>query len=214
MVGKSGELCSFVANTDSARRVFGELPFFAQPEILQKKINAKPNSMNISGEKTTLIPARPEHRQLCFEWATRSDATPFWYGERYGDEIPDETAFFGDWQSHYFEEEIPERGRLFLIEAAGELVGMVNYNSLNDEELDLDILIASDNNKGRGYGSDALKTLTDFLHRNYSISDFQIHAIADNFRAIRAYEKAGFSTSEIYRDERGLEWRKMVLNLV
>lgn len=165
----------------------------------------------IPGSKVTLIPAMPEHKPLCFEWATRSDATPFWYGERYGDEIPDEAAFFEDWQPHYFEEEKPERGRIFLIEAEGEWIGMVNYNSLDDQELELDILIASDGHKGRGHGSDALKTLTCFLFEEHGISTFQIHAIADNPRAIRAYEKAGFSIVEVYRDERGLEWRKLIL---
>lgn len=85
---------------------------------------------NIPGEIITLLPATPEHKRLCFEWATRSDATPFWYGECYGDIIPDKEAFFGDWQDHYFEEEKTERGRLFLIEAEGELIGMVNYNTL------------------------------------------------------------------------------------
>lgn len=168
---------------------------------------------NIPGEKVTLLPATPEHKQLCFEWATRSDATPFWYGERYGDEIPDEAAFFDDWKDHYFEEEEPQRGRLFLIEAEGEWIGMVNYNTLDDKELELDILIASDRHKGRGYGSDALKTLTRFLHREYGLSAFRIHAIADNPRAIRAYEKAGFSTDEVYRDEQGLMWHKLVMRV-
>ena len=169
--------------------------------------------MHLVGEKVTLLPAAPEHKELCFGWATRSDATPFWYGERYGDEIPDEAAFFEDWQPHYFEEEKPECGRLFLIEADGELIGVVNYNSLEDEELDLDILIASDRHKGKGYGSDALKTLTRHLHRKYGISAFQVHANSDNARAIQAYKKAGFLIAETYRDERGVAWCKLVLRL-
>ncbi len=45
---------------------------------------------------------------------------------------------------------------------------------------------------GKGYGTDALKTLAKYLFDNFDVSKVWIEARANNPRAIRAYEKAGF----------------------
>jgi len=54
---------------------------------------------------------------------------------------------------------------------------------------------------GKGYGSDALKTLIKYLFENFNINKIWIEARVNNPRAIRAYEKAGFKKEGVLREE-------------
>ena len=56
-------------------------------------------------------------------------------------------------------------------------------------------------NCGKGYGSDALKTLCDYLFRSLGIKEFVIRPSAKNLQAIKAYEKAGFHRVECNIEE-------------
>jgi diamine N-acetyltransferase len=51
-------------------------------------------------------------------------------------------------------------------------------------------------NCGKGYGSDALRALCDYLFKSLGIKEFVIRPSAKNSRAIKAYEKAGFHQVE------------------
>lgn len=57
---------------------------------------------------------------------------------------------------------------------------------------ELIIRIGSDTDRGRGLGVEALKLMIDFAFRDRNLQRVSLKVFANNARAIRAYEKAGF----------------------
>jgi len=164
------------------------------------------------GEKVVLRPMTVDEIPIFYQWATQSDATPFWYGNLYGDHVPTYEKFTRDWKRYYFDGSEPEKGRCFIILVGDRAIGQVNYNDINRENnsVGLDIIIAEDVDTGKGYGTDALKTLVKYLFQNMNIQLCEIGAITRNPRAIRAYEKAGFKKTKTFV-KNGVEWNHMEL---
>lgn len=150
--------------------------------------------MLLRGKTVNLRPMKEEEVPLFYKWATQSDATPFWYGELYRNEIPTFEKFFESWKPHYFNDAHPELGRCFVILLKNEPIGQINYNSIDPKErrVEIDILIADARHHGKGYGSDAIKTLLPYLFKELKVKEVWVAAIKKNPRAIKAYQKAGF----------------------
>ena len=148
-------------------------------------------------------PMTVEEMPTFYRWATQSEATPFWYGELQGDRVPSYDEFLKDWKRYYFDGSEPERGRSFAILVGERAIGQINYNEINreDNSVELDIIIAEDRDKNKGYGTDALQTLTRYLFKKMSIKKCWIEVVASNPRAIRAYEKAGFRKIKTFVDD-------------
>jgi hypothetical protein len=49
--------------------------------------------MILEGKKVSLRPMTVEEITTFYEWATQSEATPFWYGELQGDKVPSYEKF-------------------------------------------------------------------------------------------------------------------------
>lgn len=171
--------------------------------------------MVLTGEKVQLKATTVEDIPLFYTFATDSPATPFWYGDLYGDKVPTYDEFIADWKSYYFDGSAPECGRSFLILFAGQPIGQINYNEIDraDHSVELDIIIAAADNTGKGLGSDALRTLTQYLFQNMNVRVCYVNAIASNARAIRAYEKAGFKIESEF-EKHGKLWKHLVLRSV
>ena len=150
--------------------------------------------MNLSGEQVALKPMTKEDKTLFFEMATKSAATPFLYGEMCGNEIPTWDEIFHDYKDYYFDGSEPENGRCFSILLNNEVIGQVNYNDIDrsNDSVELDIWIADDNNTGKGFGSDALQVLMQYLSSELNVETFIICPSIENPRAIKAYENVGF----------------------
>jgi RimJ/RimL family protein N-acetyltransferase len=73
-------------------------------------------------------------------------------------------------------------------------VGQVNYEVRGSapRTAELDIWLRSEGDCGRGYGPDALTSLTRSLAEAYGVREFILRPSARNTRAVKAYEKAGF----------------------
>jgi len=143
-----------------------------------------------------------EETLLFFKWATQSDATPFWYGELQGDKIPTHEQFLKDWKKYYFDGSAPEKGRCFVILVDDKAIGQINYNEIDrrDNSVELDIIIAEYKHKNKGYGTDALQTLSKYLFLIMNIQKCWVDVIYKNPRAIRAYQKAGFKITKTFFD--------------
>ncbi len=66
---------------------------------------------------------------------------------------------------------------------------------------ELDIIIGNASDMGQGFGTDALKTLSNHLFSNLHLHKLWIEARADNPRAIHAYTRAGFLQEAVLKDE-------------
>jgi RimJ/RimL family protein N-acetyltransferase len=143
-----------------------------------------------------------EEIPLFFMWATQSDATPYWYEELQGNQVPTFVEFRKDWKKHYFDGSAPEKGRCFVILIDEKAIGQVNYNEIDrrDNSVELDIIIAEDKHKNKGHGTDALQTLSKYLFLKMDIEKCWIDVVHTNPRAIRAYQKAGFNITKTFID--------------
>ena len=166
--------------------------------------------MELRGDYVLLRPMTLRERQLFYRWATSSDATPFWYGELYGDEVPSYVVFKHEWPNYYFDGSQLNKGRAFLIMLDQTRIGQINYNEIEerDHSVELDILIAEEKYYGRGYGTDAIRTLTSYLFREMKVRRCRIEVVSKNPRAIRAYEKAGLKHVYTY-SRKGIIWHVM-----
>ena len=166
--------------------------------------------MILQGKNIRLRPMKEDEIPLFYKWATSSDATPYWYGDLYGTKIPSLEEFLDDWKPYYFDGSQPNKGRCFVILIKDEAIGQVNYNEINkrDSSVELDIIIANDLHKGKGYGSDALKTLANYLFNNMNTKKCFIDVAEKNPRAKRAYEKAGFKMTKTF-SKKGIKWNHM-----
>lgn len=76
---------------------------------------------------------------------------------------------------------------------AGKLVGVVQLVDLHPvhRSAELIIRIGEEAERGRGYGSEAVRLATDFAFRDRNLQRIFLRVFADNERAVKAYAKAG-----------------------
>ena len=149
----------------------------------------------MQGRKISLRKATEADRGNVYEWLTHSDLTPSMMGPpRFPDHtIPSWEEFCQDYRPFYFDDSQPRQGRCFIIVSGQTDVGVVCYNALRKDHLtDIDIWLRSEADYGKGFGTDALLTLTDYLNKEFSITTIAVSPSARNPRAIAAYQKAGF----------------------
>jgi aminoglycoside 6'-N-acetyltransferase len=98
--------------------------------------------------------------------------------------------------------------RPMVIEHAGQVVGYMQYS----EEASLAYRFAAidlalhDDHQGRGYGSDAVRTLARYLFETRGHHRLTIDPAVANARAIRCYERVGFRPVGVMRQyERGAD---------
>jgi len=156
----------------------------------------------IQGTKITLTPALPSDRQTVYEWCFHSETTKCHAGPPDYPEAPIASAeeFFrenGGYEDYFFTGERPRDGRGFLIMHGGKAVGFVSYASfhLKPGVTECDIWMNSEAHCGKGFGTDALVALTEYLNREQGVHTLIMRPCARNARAVRAYNKAGFVPS-------------------
>ena len=150
----------------------------------------------ILGKKVILRPATLADRRPIFEWLTNSDLTKLMMGPpMYPDSpIPTWEEFINDYKEYFFDGSKPLLGRCFVIEVNFESIGQINHDKISkiDNSTELDIWLKNSKYINKGYGSDAINTLCNYLNQNFECNKFVISPSCRNVAAIRAYEKAGF----------------------
>ena len=158
--------------------------------------------MEIKGKKVILIPIKPEEKNEFYKLATKSYGSKFWYDKK-KKKTCTKKKFFRSWHEGYFDLKSPEKGQCFWIVVDDKKIGAIIHNKidLENKKVELDIIIGEKENLGKGYGSDSLKTLIRYMFENFDINKIWIEARANNPRAIRAYELAGFKKEGLLREE-------------
>jgi aminoglycoside 6'-N-acetyltransferase len=90
---------------------------------------------------------------------------------------------------------------VFAVVADGEVAGMIQYHEETDPDYrhaGIDVFLGTPYH-GRGLGTDAVRTLARHLVDDHGHHRLTIDPAADNARAIRCYEKAGFKAVGILR---------------
>jgi diamine N-acetyltransferase len=162
----------------------------------------------IKGNKIVLIPATIADRQNAYEWCFHSETTKSHSGPPDYPENPISTMkeFFDadhGYADHYFTGEHPEKGQGFIITYDGEPVGFISYSAfhLQPHKAEMDIWLKSEAACGKGYGTDAIIALGDYLNQHLGIMELIMRPSLKNLRANRSYEKAGLFSSGMRPEE-------------
>lgn len=94
-----------------------------------------------------------------------------------------------------------ERG-IFMIEAGGRPVGHVSWGQLNGDipDMELGYRVYAQEDRGKGYGSEALALTTRFLFDTEPINRASLVIHVDNKASQRVAEKAGFTQASRERE--------------
>ena len=79
----------------------------------------------IPGKQIRLQPATLANRRMVYDWAHRSDIAHFLNAAN--EPQPDFDTWCQDYQRHYFTEEAPYAGRMFIICRKDTPVGMITF---------------------------------------------------------------------------------------
>ncbi len=87
-----------------------------------------------------------------------------------------------------------QRHAYFLMTHEGELIGRAGCFAIDDqyEQGELGIVIGERRYWGKGYGSDAVVTLLQYLFTTTPLARINLFTYVDNLRAHRCFEKSGF----------------------
>ena len=137
--------------------------------------------------------AKLEERRKTYEWSLNivsQDACSGWpEGPKHS-----YAEFKEDFEDFFYMENGRTKGGVMIIEEAGEELGCVCYTCFHLKKgmAELDIWLKDAAHCGLGYGAQAISLLVEYLKNELNIHRLIIRPKAENVRAIRAYEKAGF----------------------
>lgn len=165
--------------------------------------------------KLQLSPATISKRKQIFLWLTRSNLTGEMMGApKYPDsKIPTWNEFINDYQEYYFDNSNPEKGQCFIIEYDGKEIGQINHNEINltEKSTDLDIWLNDNNHTAKGYGTQAIGMMCNYLHKRFGCLKIYISPSGRNTRAIRSYQKAGFVMTDLQPDINQMDYDDNVI---
>ena len=83
-----------------------------------------------------------------------------------------------------------------------EPIGDISYRNWNkrNRSVEFGIEIGEINERGKGYGFDALYHFLDFLFRFLNVNRVELSTLADNKNAQKLYEKLGFKQIGLFRE--------------
>lgn len=139
--------------------------------------------------------ARITEKEKTYNWLCLSDTTSMHLGEPDYPEspVPDWIQFQNDFEDFYYLESGNNKGSVMIIENDNEEIGCLCYACfhLKPNRAELDIWFNAKRHCGKGYGSQALQLLIEYLTKR-DVNKFIIRPSEKNLRAVAAYKKAGF----------------------
>ena len=142
----------------------------------------------IKGKTIALTELRSADSAALFEWINSPDTV--YFNAPYSPvHEPNHKAWFETVAT------VPDRVVFAIRDLTGSrLIGILQLVGLHaiHRTAELIIRIGEEADRNRGAGSEAVKLATDFAFTDRNLQRVWLRAFADNPRAIRAYEKAGF----------------------
>lgn len=155
-----------------------------------------------SGKRVSLRRATLADRERAYRWLARSDATPKLMGPPFFSDrpVPDYERFCERFAPHLFDGTRPFDGRAFVLcNGDGTEVGCIAHGQVDllNDVVEIEIWLAHAGLCGRGYGSEALTLLTDWLQESCGVNRFLLRPSRRNVRALRAIRRAGFRETDL-----------------
>lgn len=117
--------------------------------------------------------------------------------------IPTSVEKQKEWFKDYLKKKDISEGVEFAIEASdGKYIGgcSVNQIDLKNRIAEVGIFIGAKEYLGKGYGTDAMELLLEYLFDEVNMNKVSLNVMSFNKRAVRSYEKAGFSLEATGRE--------------
>nr|MBA5586693.1 GNAT family N-acetyltransferase [Anaerobacillus isosaccharinicus]QOY38701.1 GNAT family N-acetyltransferase [Anaerobacillus isosaccharinicus] len=153
---------------------------------------------SLHGDHVRLAFAQENEKKIIYDMLVSPEVINLMFDEKHSAPTWDE--FNEEEPDDYFSGNPNKHGNYMLINVKEETIGTIVYSigtgKLNCAELD--IWISSKANLGKGYGSEALNLLMNFIKSHYKIKTFIIRPWVKNINAIKAYKKCGFKEIEAF----------------
>lgn len=151
----------------------------------------------IKGERVELRPVTAADLPAMRSWFNEPESMRFW-GEPHS--IVTDHAFELDLVGRFAR--FDDAG-YFIVMVDGRPIGRIEFERLDESmrSAEVMILIGVAEERGKGYGTDAMSTLLRYLFHQRGLHRVGLSVIASNERAIRRYTKTGFSIEGRYRDD-------------
>ena len=152
---------------------------------------------SIEGEKVSLCPITSEDTPLILKWRNSSDVKRFFI---YQKDLTEKDHL--NWlDTKVRSGEVVQ----FIIHEKenGQPVGSIYYHDVDPyhEKAEYGIFIGEAKSKGKGIGTEAGQLFTKFGFEELKLHKIYLRVLADNNKAIRSYEKIGFSQEGRFKDE-------------
>lgn len=145
----------------------------------------------LRGPRVTLRPWTRDDLPALRRWHNDPEVMQYW-GERAA--LVPEGMFERDLAPDGRFTKFAENGYFCICDASGRAIGRIEYEGLclPQRAAELSILIGEKDAWSKGYGSEAITVLLDYLFNEMGAHRVWLAVLATNARAQRAYEKAGF----------------------
>jgi RimJ/RimL family protein N-acetyltransferase len=150
----------------------------------------------LSGTLVNLRAVEPSDYVLLCRWLNQSDVMMYW-GR------PGNTVSLDEVVRSEQAQAARGNSQKYIVETReGHPIGQIDYYDLDWQARStwVSILIADTAFWGGGYGTDAMRTLLNYLFRQLGLHRVTLTAHESNGRAIRSYEKNGFVREGLLRD--------------
>ena len=139
----------------------------------------------LRGESVTLRPPRESDVEVVYSW-DRDPELAAWNGRS-----PISISLSAARRDYLARWEEPSV-RTFIIEAGGESIGMATLYDFRHDGCELGIKIGPGNLRGRGYATEAVTLLLDYVFHTLGLAAVRGSTLAHNDRMQRVFEKNGF----------------------
>ena len=164
----------------------------------------------IRGERVYLRPAERADLPVFVRWFSDAEVT-----RNLGARAPLSMPL----EERWFEQMLGEQGKsqyhfVICLLDGGRAIGTIGFHHVDFENgnAEFGITIGEKDEQNKGYGTDALNALCDFGFGALRLERIDLHVYAGNDRAMRSYQKAGFSLEGTLRRAQFQEGRFLDVN--
>jgi RimJ/RimL family protein N-acetyltransferase len=160
------------------------------------RARARTRGTTLAGRAVRLTPLRQRDAEAMFGWINAREDVLF--------NAPYRPVGEGAHLAWFESRQHDRDGVIFAIRPLQDdrLVGycqLVNVQWVH-RSAELRIRLGTEADRGRGFGTDAVRLLVEFAFRDLNLRRVFVHVFADNTRAARVYEKVGFVREGVLRE--------------
>jgi [ribosomal protein S5]-alanine N-acetyltransferase len=157
----------------------------------------------LTGEKVKLRPIEEDDVKEVFRWQNDPESSGDYENPR-----PVSWLEFQEWKKQQAEDRASgkDKSGSFIIETRGDRkisVGMISYRypaRFAESSIEIGYEIAKPAERKKGYASEAVKLMVDYLYLTKNVNRIQAHAITENMGSVKALEKNGFQREGVIRE--------------